>query len=155
MINQDTRKRAQRTRGIVWTSCLISFLVLILVTNLLTAQSVLSQEQGCAINLGPCSRQLGDCTVILDILPKPVKAMEELIFQVTLSEDCRHGVPVIDLSMPGMTMGQNRVTLEKNNRGVYEGTGIIVRCPSGKKTWQVTVTVPQCGAVDFVFDVIY
>jgi hypothetical protein len=57
--------------------------------------------------------------------------------------------------MPGMKMGPNRVFLKFVRKGVYEGTGIIVRCPSGKRTWQANITLPDLGEAKFVFDVIY
>jgi hypothetical protein len=57
--------------------------------------------------------------------------------------------------MPGMNMGLNRVELRAVKDSVYEGQGIIVRCPSGRRTWEATVTLPEAGQVEFVFDVIY
>ena len=81
--------------------------------------------------------------------------MKDLTFMVTL--DGKHpGAPLfIDLGMPGMHMGPNQVVLEPVKAGVYKGKGIIVRCPSGKRTWRATVTIPDIGEVDFIFDVIY
>ena len=38
---------------------------------------------------------------------------------------------------------------------VYRGEGVIVRCPSGRRTWKAKVTIPDVGSVEFVFDVIY
>ncbi len=114
-----------------------------------------SRGEHCNIHQNPCSMEIGDCTIILDITPKPVKAMEELIFTVTLEKNCSSGVPVIDLSMPGMIMGENKVILRKIGEGVYQGTGVIVRCPSGRKTWQAAVTIPEKGTAEFIFDVIY
>jgi hypothetical protein len=40
--------------------------------------------------------------------------------------------------------------------GRYEGKGVIIRCASGKKTWQAEVTVKRpkrTDVVDFVFEV--
>ena len=36
-----------------------------------------------------------------------------------------------------------------------KGQGVIVRCPSGKRIWRATVTLPSIGNVDFTFDVVY
>ncbi len=65
------------------------------------------------------------------------------------------GSPIIDLSMPGMKMGKNKVKMKMIAKGVYQGTGIIVRCPSGKTIWQATINLSGIGSVNFIFDVIY
>ena len=109
----------------------------------------------CDLHHHPCIIELSDCTVTLDISPKPIKAMKDLIFRIILSGNKSASNPYIDLSMPGMDMGPNRVQLKNLGEGMYEGGGIIVRCPSGKKTWKATVTLPGLGRAEFIFDVIY
>lgn len=109
----------------------------------------------CDVHRGPCTRELSDTRVALDISPKPVTAMTDLTFRITLEGKEPISAPYIDLGMPGMKMGPNRVSLQPVGNGVYEGTGIIVRCPSGKRTWKATVTLPGAGTAEFVFDVIY
>jgi hypothetical protein len=109
----------------------------------------------CDIQSGGCRKQINGRTVDLHIFPKPVKAMKDLTFQVKISGDSLSEAPFIDLSMPGMKMGPNRVILKKNGAATYEGQGVIVRCPSGKTIWQATVTLPDVGSVVFTFDVIY
>jgi hypothetical protein len=109
----------------------------------------------CDIQKGPCAKELAGLIVSMDILPKPVTAMKELKFQVTLSGGTPETAPYIDLGMPGMNMGPNRVELRRVRDNVFEGQGIIVRCPSGRKTWKATVTVPEAGKAEFIFDVIY
>ena len=109
----------------------------------------------CDMQQGPCTKHLGDMIVTLDILPKPVMAMKDLTFTLTVSGKNLSSEPFIDLGMPGMDMGPNRVELRRVKDTVYEGQGVIVRCPSGRKTWKATVTLPQTGKVEFVFDVIY
>jgi len=109
----------------------------------------------CSIQEKPCAKELAGISVTLDILPKPVMAMKDLKFQVTLSGEKKTAIPYIDLSMRGMNMGPNRVELRPVKDNVYEGQGIIVRCPSGRRTWVATVTLPEVGKVEFIFDVIY
>ena len=92
----------------------------------------------CDIQSGGCQKQINARTVHLEILPKPVKAMTDLTFQVKISGEPLSEAPFIDLGMPGMKMGPNRVTLEKNSAATYEGQGVIVRCKSGKTIWQAT-----------------
>ena len=110
----------------------------------------------CDIQHGACTKEIGKMKVVLDIQPKPVKAMEELLFRVTLwGTQPKLADLYIDLGMPGMDMGPNRVLLKAVRPGVYEGKGIIVRCPSGRRTWRARVRVPNLGKTDFIFDVIY
>jgi hypothetical protein len=114
-----------------------------------------SKMINCNIHHGTCTLKLSDTDITLDIGPKPVKAMTDLKFTVSLAGNKDVSEPYIDLGMPGMKMGPNRVLLKAVGKGVYTGTGIIVRCPSGKRIWKATVTVPDKGSVEFIFDVIY
>lgn len=126
------------------------------------APAVGSEEPSsrCDIQIGPCTKKTGDgMTIEFDIKPKPVAAMTESTFVVAVS---RNGMPVteasvlLDLSMPGMFMGRNRPVLKQGKAGRYEGTGIVTRCASGRKTWQADVTVESAGKTSFaafVFEV--
>ncbi len=109
----------------------------------------------CDIQHHACTQTVSNMTVTLDVQPKPVKAMENLTFQVSLNNYTSTKVPFIDLGMPGMNMGRNHVDLKKTGPNQFQGQGVIVRCPSGKTIWRATVTIPQTGKVDFIFDVIY
>jgi hypothetical protein len=111
----------------------------------------------CNLHQGICTQSLAGSTITLEVTPRPVKAMQDLLFQVTLSGKLPSNtqLPYIDLGMPGMNMGPNRVQLESAGIATYEGRGVIVRCPSGRRTWQATVTIPDVGQTDFIFDVIY
>ena len=120
-----------------------------------SAASAEKAQTECNIHEGACSLQLAGRTVALEISPKPVKAMADLTFRVTVSGSPLSGTPHIDLGMPGMEMGPNRVNMEKTGQNTYTGKGVIVRCPSGKTTWRAAVTVPETGTAAFVFDVVY
>jgi hypothetical protein len=109
----------------------------------------------CDAHKGVCSQTLGATTVSLEISPRPVKAMQDLVFKVVLSGSPQPESPYIDLGMPGMKMGPNRVELKENGAGTYEGRGVIVRCKSGRRTWFANVTIPGTGELKFIFDVIY
>jgi hypothetical protein len=109
----------------------------------------------CDVQAGPCRAHLSGTKVSLDIEPKPVRAMQDLTFTVTFAAEKPVGAPYIDLGMPGMNMGRNRVILQPAGDLVYRGEGVIVRCPSGRRTWKAKVTIPDVGSVEFVFDVIY
>jgi hypothetical protein len=109
----------------------------------------------CDAHKGACSQSLGDINISLEITPRPVKAMQDLVFKVSIEGAAPADHPRIDLGMPAMKMGPNQVALKPTGPGTYEGTGVIVRCPSGKRTWFANVIVPQSGEVKFIFDVIY
>lgn len=115
----------------------------------------LAQDIPCEVNRGSCRAMVHATTVALDINPKPVTAMQELTFVVTIAGPQPEQDPFIDLGMPAMMMGPNRVKLTRINPGVFTGTGVIVRCPSGKRTWFARITLPGLGEAAFVFDVVY
>ena len=120
-------------------------------------EDTLIRKNLCDLNHFACTRHLAGMTVILDIEPKPVRAMQDLVFTVTVSggELSTARASYIDLGMPGMYMGPNRVYLTPKTDKTYQGKGFIVRCPSGRRTWKATVTLPDVGVADFVFDVVY
>ena len=93
-------------------------------------------------------------TVTLNIEPKPVSAMKELTFSLTVTP-C-YKLPdklLLDLSMPGMQMGKNQVTLVKKSPNIYEGKGIIVRCMSRQTLWQITILSDELKNPAFTFNV--
>lgn len=111
----------------------------------------------CDLHRGACTQNLAGSTVTLTVTPRPVKAMQDLLFRVRLNgkHPPDNEQPYIDLGMPGMNMGPNRVKLQSKGNAIYEGSGVIVRCRSGRRTWQATVTIPGTGQAEFIFDVIY
>ena len=139
----------------------ILFLGMVLLSMVIYGVSAQGAEKdhsalvNCDIQHTSCTQELSDTQVVLDITPKPVKAMADLTFRITLKGKQPEAAPYIDLGMPGMKMGPNRVPLKSLGNGVHEGTGVIVRCPSGKRIWKAMVIVPNMGAAEFIFDVIY
>jgi hypothetical protein len=107
-----------------------------------------------AIHDAPCVKQANGHAVTLEITPRPVKAMQPLLFKVKVDPaDNLPSTLTIDLSMPGMYMGENRMKLVRTAPGVWEGKGVIVRCMSGRKLWQIMVLSPELGNPAFSFDV--
>jgi hypothetical protein len=148
-----------KNRRMVWV---FLFLASCIVSRAITVEGTPNTLTNCDIQLGPCTKVKDTLTVTLDIFPKPVKAMKELTFRLTFDGRELPDNPYIDLGMPGMAMGPNRVLMKRvgNNtsrvgNNTYEGQGVIVRCPSGQRTWKASVILPDAGAIDFVFDVIY
>jgi len=95
----------------------------------------------------------GGQEVVLRITPWPPGTMREVDFTVSLPGYAGKASPYLDLSMAGMEMGRNRVDLSRGDDGRYRGTGVIVRCPSGKRDWEATVSAPGAGKAVFHFAV--
>lgn len=136
-------------------SALIFLCMSLLLAPGLSVCAAADTEPNCNIQEESCTQTVGGRTVELDITPKPVKAMEELTFRVSVTGDDLKKPPHIDLGMPAMEMGPNQVTMKKVSDSVYKGTGVIVRCPSGKTIWEAEVTIPGAGQASFIFDVVY
>ena len=96
---------------------------------------------------------IGGQEVLLSITPWPPRAMREVDFTVSLPGYAGIAPPYVDLSMAGMEMGRNRVVLSRGADGRYRGTGVIVRCSSGRHDWEATVTAPGAGKAVFRFAV--
>ncbi len=109
----------------------------------------------CNFHQSACTVSMSNRTVTLDIRPKPVKAMRTLTFALEVSGEPLTTRPYIDLDMPGMVMGPNRVLMKPVGGDSYEGEGFIVKCPSGLKVWCAKVTLPGVGIAEFVFNVLY
>lgn len=122
---------------------LLLFLLFIVVLPACVKQSE-GVEIDCDIHAGYCLKTIDNISVVFDCNPKPVKSMSELLFSVTLREK-DEPVPdarvEIDLTMPGMFMGENRILLVHKEKGRYEGKGVIVRCTSGKRIWKADVII--------------
>ena len=138
-------------------SSFLIFYGLLLIFSLIISPSASASdaEINCDAHKGACSKSLGYHTISLEIMPRPVKAMQDLVFKVSVSGNPPSKSPYIDLGMPAMKMGPNRVLLKPAGQGSYEGKGVIVRCKSGRRTWFANVIIPEAGAVKFVFDVMY
>ncbi len=99
----------------------------------------------CDIHKGPCEGYLDDGTPVrFDIGPKPVKALQDLQFSVSI-EGVNDAKVIVDLTMPAMYMGENQVTLIPSGNGTYTGTGSIVKCASGDRLWDAAVIVERAG----------
>ncbi|HEY4744139.1 MAG TPA: hypothetical protein VIH45_05725 [Desulfuromonadaceae bacterium] len=113
--------------------------------------------QTCDINRGPCSQKAGTAHITLDIAPKPVTAMKELTFTVTVAGIKEYEELRLKLNMPGMYMGTNEVRLVRSGNGRYTGKGVVPRCHSNKRLWSATVELPGQSPSEtvFLFNVLY
>ena len=111
-----------------------------------------ARTSDCAVSEGPCSQQSGTHRLTLEVTPRPVRPMVDLEFAVAVEPRLAEATGEIALSMPGMYMGENRVPLVVGPDGRLHGKGVVVRCPSGRRTWSAGVTVRAPGtAVSAVF----
>ncbi|TRZ96751.1 MAG: hypothetical protein D4R80_08470 [Deltaproteobacteria bacterium] len=102
---------------------------------------------------GTLRAAMGGQEILLSIAPWPPPTMREVDFTVSLPGTAGKDAPYVDLSMAGMEMGRNRVDLSRGADGRYRGTGVFVRCPSGRRDWEATVTAPGAGKAVFRFAV--
>ena len=111
----------------------------------------------CDINKGSCESMVGSTRIMLNIEPKPVKAMKELTFTVTLKGAADYKDLRLSLQMPSMYMGNNEVKLVRTAPGVYTGKGVIPKCHSGNKVWSATIELPGLtpSETSFTFNVLY
>jgi hypothetical protein len=114
----------------------------------------------CYIQRGTCMQKTGDGMIVeFDIQPKPVAAMSDLAFIITITKRGRHvtgSSAALDLTMPGMVMGKNLPVMKQTGAGRFEGKGVIPNCPSGGKIWKADVIFVHEGKTDvagFVFEV--
>jgi hypothetical protein len=128
-------------------------IILLLFVLLLSAYAVICSAVECEVSHGACIAVSGNTMATLDISPKPVKAMKELFFRVTIKGTKIKAPLLLVLSMPGMYMGRNEVLLKQVPDGSFIGSGIIPRCPTGKKLWQADIAIPGSGSVSYQFHV--
>ena len=145
------KKKVNSFTGVI---CGLIVLLFVLIPGV-NAETRKMSSVNCNIQEASCTLSLSGREVTLDIQPKPVRAMKDLTFRVTITGEQLSSLPHIDLGMPGMKMGPNRVVLKEAASGIYKGVGVIVRCPSGRKTWSATVTFPGLGEATFILEVIY
>ncbi len=82
------------------------FLLFAISTIWLPALAESNESVNCDIQRQACTQSLKDISVTLDIQPKPVKAMHELTFCVTLTGSQPLEPPYIELGMPKMKIGR-------------------------------------------------
>ena len=139
------------SRSATLGSVLFLFITMIFPNTATAGESAIN----CQAHNGKCTLPMGKETVTLEITPRPVTAMQDSTFTVTLTGNPPEQALYIDLGMPAMKMGPNRVQLKPGGNGDYVGKGVIVRCKSGRRTWFANMVVPGMGEAKFIFDVVY
>lgn len=107
----------------------------------------LAVRAACDAGAGPCTQPLaGGGEVTLELSPRPLRTMAELTVRVLVRAPGGAGeAERVDVSfaMPGMEMGENRAVLSAAGPGRWEGTAVLVRCPSGRRGWIADVSVAR------------
>jgi hypothetical protein len=105
----------------------------------------------CDAGMRSCAGDAGGVRVVLDLSPHPPVPLKEIDAAVRLT---RGGEPVagaevaVELSMPGMFMGDNRIPLRATGAGHYAGKGVLLRCASGRRDWVAEVVIRQAGGAE-------
>ena len=95
-----------------------------------------------------CAADAGGIRIVLDLSPHPPVPLGQLDAAVHLT---RGGAPAtaaevaVELSMPGMYMGENRIPLRAAGEGRHAGKGVLLRCASGQRDWVAEVVVKLPG----------
>lgn len=105
----------------------------------------LTAAPACDLGAGACTRALPDGgEVTVELAPRPLRTMRELSVAVTVRRGgapAAAGAVAVSFAMPGMEMGRNEVRLAPRGPGRFEGTAVLVRCASGRRDWEATVTL--------------
>lgn len=91
----------------------------------------------CHFEISPCHAILKDGTSVeFKILPYPIQPLTDLRFELRLTNQPVKTESVeLTLTMPTMSMPENRVRLLPVGEGLFIGKGSIVRCMSGDRLW--------------------
>ncbi len=103
----------------------------------------------CDAGMRPCAGSAGPVRVVLELSPRPPVPLKAIEATVRVLQD---GAPLagaevaVELSMPGMFMGENRIAMKSGADGRYTGQGALLRCTSGRRDWLAEVVVRRPGA---------
>jgi len=139
------------TAGMKIGICIFSMLFILLSCSHRSNESL----SDCDIDHGPCIKSHGEKEIIIDIEPRPIKTMQPLYFRAKLKNYKEPKSIMVDLTMPGMTMGINQIVLKKTAKDIYEGRGTIPVCPAGKRLWNAGVLIDGKLEEVFTFNVQY
>lgn len=98
-------------------------------------------DPGCRLRQGPCTVTFAEGgSVTLAIVPQGIPVVAPLAIRVDLAGLQALGVEV-DFAGVDMNMGFNRVTLEPEGEGRYQGKGMLPVCVRDRMTWEAKVLV--------------
>ncbi|MFC1769505.1 hypothetical protein ACFLZI_00440 [Nitrospirota bacterium] len=81
-------------------------------------------------------------SVFVDIQPRPILAMREVVIRVTTDSPVPLGKKLkMEFDMPDMYMGKNIARLQLKDDNVWEGVIVLPRCPSGEPLWHAFMSI--------------
>ncbi len=100
----------------------------------------------CDLADGPCTQPLdGGGEVTLEIGPRPLRTMRELSVRANVRGAPPDAAVTVAFAMDGMEMGRNEIRLAPARAGGLAGTGVLVRCPSGRQDWSAAIRIESPG----------
>ena len=114
-------------------------------------------SEACDLSSSPCSVVIGQERVEVEILPRRPEPGEEFLMSLRLAE--RHTFElsgasgIVDFSMPGMDMGQHRMTLAVSSPNLLEGRIALPTCPMGHSLWQASIQFSNLPPVEVTLHV--
>lgn len=111
-------------------------------------------DADCIFEKGACVRKSIRYEVALKASPLPLKPMAEHKFEaVVTGRGWRPSAIILDLSMPGMKMPENKIKLAHKGGGVYEGKATLPKCPKSGRLWKALIVLSQDDSVEYLFNV--
>ncbi len=106
------------------------------------SQPMTLPKADCDLAQGPCRYDLpeGAGSLTLDLLPRPLQAVDPMTASVTLT-GVEASAVLIDFAGVDMNMGFNQISLPRANTDVFTGQASLPACISGKMTWIATLQV--------------
>lgn len=98
----------------------------------------LNVPPGCVVTAGPCAASAEGLRVELQLLPLP-EPLKPFQARVTITGKVVTA-PVLELSMIGMDMGDNRYRLVADKDGTWTATVVLPICTTGRADWIADVT---------------
>ncbi len=77
----------------------------------------------------------------LDLSPKPVYAMKDIEFTLQLKPEIPEAHIMLDLTMPAMYMGENKVEMKEISSGVFKAKSVFAECTTDDRLWNIEVMI--------------
>lgn len=103
----------------------------------------ITQNTNCDLHNSSCEIKIQDGTIFeLEILPKTIPLMEEIIFSIKSNN---HNLKDLKLNIyaTNMYMGELTLSIKNLGNGNYEAIGTLPTCPIGDMLWYAEIRVEK------------